>query len=1329
MDYRIGIDAGSKTIKVVVVDEDGAVVHSVYRRHRSDIRTTLAGVLHDMAWRFGNLRGQVAVTGSAGIALAEMLGLPFVQEVVATTRAVSDAYPEADAFIELGGEDAKVVYLTGGLEQRMNATCAGGTGGFIDTIAFVIGARMSDMSGLALGARRIYPIASRCAVFAQTDVRPLLNAGARTADIAASALEAVVRQTLAGLACGRPLKGTIVFLGGPLEYIPNLVFRFRRALGLTRETGIKPPNAHLFTARGAALVAREAADDGTPPRTASLTELERQVKGAADPLDDLDHLPPLFADAAERAEFEERHAAERMVRMRLFDCEGQLYLGVDAGSTTVKCALVDDAGRLVHSDYRPVEGDVLKTAAVMLGDMYRVLPRSYGKAEALVHIAHATVTGYGEDLLRAALGIDSGVVETTAHVRAACAFCPEASFVLDIGGQDMKAIWVRDGLVSDAVLNEACSSGCGSFVEGTAHTLHMSPVRFSEAALGAKNPVDLGTKCTVFMTSRVRHAQKIGAMPADIAAGIAYSVVQNALYRIIGRDKVAGLGGTVVVQGGAFKSDAVLRAFELVAGVRAVRPDTAHLMGAIGAALVARDRGRPAGGRTGRSSLVDAARLGALAPKRSAVRCGGCGCACALTVVEFEGSRRFVSGNRCERAHAFLDGAAAGAGSSADRRQVVPRRDAGRAPNVVALERKLLARFGDVAGAGPRAEARVGLMDALNAYENLPFWHTLLRELGFSVLVPRRDEGAAAAEGLETIPSESVCQPAKVVHARFYDLAGRGARAVLMPRYERGSRCPVSSCYADAVRDSVPLVHEGAVPLVAPTLGAVRPEGIARSEADRAELLASLGRIAPEGAPLGADELEGALEAGLAAQRAFEDAVARATERALAWVHAVPGRHGAVLAGRPYHVDAALSHEVDGVVERLGLAVLPPLGLAGRLRAAREARSGAAWPASSAGDLASPPWKPAKRLVGLARFVAEDPSLELVCLRSFGCGFDALGADEARDVLEAAHRSFTVLKIDDIVDTAHLRIRLRTLAEAVEARDLRAAGEGFSDAAPARTTGGEPAGLGGSAETAVAAGVEDPSTPALRASAQDDKGDRPCASSRDGEGAVPLLGRIGRADLERARVGVNPDVCHTAASLAGRAARLVEADPSVRRLSVPRVCERCLLDALPRLVERACGRAVEIEWEDAWPSGLDAPAPLPAPAEDDRPRIGILGNALLCFDAYLNDGLVAFVERLGCRAVLPDPANLFVDDVRYGAQLDAFEAAGVDHVVYLQSFGCLKGHVHARGALHEAARRHPNMPVTVVDYDPEASALNRENRIRLAVAAARQARAKRPSGA
>lgn len=1310
MDYRIGIDAGSKTIKVVVLDEDGAVVHAVYRRHRANIRATLAGVLHDMVWRFGNLRGEVALTGSAGIALAELLGLPFVQEVVATTRAVGAAYPKADAFIELGGEDAKVVYLTGGLEQRMNATCAGGTGGFIDTIAFMIGVRMSDMSGLALGANRLYPLASRCAVFAQTDVRPLLNAGARKADIAASVLEAVVRQTLSGLACGRPLKGTVVFLGGPLEHIPNLVFRFRRALGLTRETGIKPPGAHLFTAKGAALLAGSVADDGTPPRNASLAQLERQVRDADDPADDLDHLPPLFADAAECEKFMARHGAARMPRTRMFDCEGPLYLGLDAGSTTVKCALVDDDGRLVYSDYRPAEGDVLKTATIMLGDMYRVMPRPYRAVAPTAYVVHATATGYGEDLLRAALGIDSGVVETTAHLRAAVSFRPDATFVLDIGGQDMKALWVRDGMVADAVLNEACSSGCGSFIEGTAHALHVAPTRFSEAALQAKNPVDLGTKCTVFMTSRVRHAQKIGASSADIAAGIAYSVVQNALYRIIGRDKVDSLGNVVVVQGGAFKSDAVLRAFELVAGVEAVRPDTAHLMGAIGAALVARDRAREAGADgvnadgegaprvPMRSTLADEEQLAALAPQRTSVRCTGCECACALSVVTFEGSRRYVTGNRCERANAFLDGQQAD-GSAGYRRKKRP-------PNVVALERKLLARCGDHAGDARRGAVRIGLMNTLNAYEQLPFWHALLRALGFSVLVlvGKEGEGPYAGEGLETIPSESVCQPAKVTHERLYDLVHRGADAVFMPRYERGGHCPVVSGYAEAVRDSVPLFAEGVLPLASPLLSVVRPEKVAANPADRAELLACLAALSPADAPLEAAELEGALTAGLAAQRAFERTVEVATGRALSWAHAESDRHVVVLAGRPYHVDAALSHGIDGVLEGLGFAVVPAGGLE---RRAREAR-----PHTQAAGV--PPWKPAKHLVGLAHLVVADPALELVCLQSFGCGFDALSIDEARTVVEGAHRPFTALKVDDIVDTAHLRIRLRTLAEAVEARDRRRAGGGEHEGPQGeRVRDGQ--GDEGCFEASVASVMSEvPDAPSAPPA--------PAAHL-----ALPLLGHIERADIQQARSSVNADACFVVAALAGRAIRLVRADPSLKRLAVPRVCERCLLDALPRLVERACGRAPEIVWTDEWPTHLLPPAPGPVSSSSApvpsaiRPRIGIVGNALLCFDAYLNDDLAVFLARLGCEVVPPDPAKLLVDDVRYLDQLDAFAAAGVDHVVYLQSFGCLKGHVQARGALHALAQRHPAMPLTVVDYDSEASALNRENRIRLAVSAARQA--------
>ena len=722
MSYRIGIDAGSKTIKVVVVDEHGTLVHSLYRRHRSDIKTTLAEALHDLAWRHGDLEGTVGVTGSAGIGVAELLGLPFVQEVIATTHAVQCAYPEADAIIELGGEDAKVVYLTGGLEQRMNATCAGGTGGFIDTMAFMLGTSSKNMSSLALGANRIYPIASRCAVFAQTDVRPLLNAGARTSDLAASALEAVVRQTLGGLACGRPIKGTVVFLGGPLEHIPDLVQRFRTALGISHKEGIKPPDAHLFTAMGAALVAAEEAEtkqkargaEGEPeagePREAldaegepeagtpevgaargmrgaegtaeagtakveapeagtprnphdssrafvhSLSELEERVRQATNPENDLVRLPPLFASEDELREFRTRHEGARMERVRLFDCTGPLYLGLDAGSTAVKLAVLDEAGRLAYSDYHATDGDALKTAADMLADLFVALPRS-ANGTPYAHIAHATVTGYGEDLLRAGLGIDSGVVETLAHVRAAQQFQPDLTFLLDIGGQDMKAIWVRDGRVANAVLNEACSSGCGSFIEGTAHSLRSTPYRFAAAALEAREPVDLGTKCTVFMTSRVRHAQKIGVETQDIAAGIAYSVVKNALFRIIGMSQLDSLGPHVVVQGGAFMSDAVLRAFELVGGIEAVRPDTAHLMGAIGAALTARLRAntlRKEGGAP-KSSLVGAQELAALDPRRTAMRCTGCENVCALSIVEFATGRRFISGNRCDRAQACVE--------------------------------------------------------------------------------------------------------------------------------------------------------------------------------------------------------------------------------------------------------------------------------------------------------------------------------------------------------------------------------------------------------------------------------------------------------------------------------------------------------------------------------------------------------------------------------------------------------------------------------------------------------------------------------------------------
>lgn len=540
--YRFGIDAGSKTVKVAIVDEDGTVVSSIYRRHLSNIRETLVDILHNLVWRYGDLPGKATVTGSAGIALAEMLKLPFVQEVLATERAVRELYPDADAVIELGGEDAKVMYLSGNPEQRMNATCAGGTGGFIDTIAFMLGVRTSDMSRLAGGASRIYPIASRCAVFAQTDVRPLLNAGAKKSDVAASALETVVRQTITGLACGRPIEGKVIFLGGPLQFIPDLVRRFQIGLGLKRGEGIRPRWAHIFTAHGAALYAGELPES----KPTSLGQLEKRIRQADAPEDDLTRLEPLFATDEEREAFKERHARVDFPRKRLFDCKGPLYLGIDAGSTTVKMAVIDDAGNLVYSCYTPVRGDALATATDELLDFERSLPRVYGTDETTAWVAHATATGYGEDLLCAALSIDSGIVETTAHARAAMELVPNATFVLDIGGQDMKALWIKNGMVSNAILNEACSSGCGSFIEGTAHSLRLSPHAFNDAALTSEHPVDLGTKCTVFMSSRVKHAQKIGASVNDLAAGIAYSVVKNALFRIIGAERIDSLGPKIV---------------------------------------------------------------------------------------------------------------------------------------------------------------------------------------------------------------------------------------------------------------------------------------------------------------------------------------------------------------------------------------------------------------------------------------------------------------------------------------------------------------------------------------------------------------------------------------------------------------------------------------------------------------------------------------------------------------------------------------------------------------------------------------------------------------
>ena len=1278
MTYRIGIDAGSKTLKLVVLDEAGTVVYDAYMRHRANIARTLGEAIHDLNWRHGPVDASIAMTGSAAIEVARVLGIPFVQEVVATTHAVRTLEPDADVVIELGGEDAKIIYLDERPEQRMNATCAGGTGGFIDTIAYMLDMRSSQMSQLAFGASRSYPIASRCAVFAQTDVRPLLNAGASKADIAASVFDAVVRQTLSGLACGRPIRGNVVFLGGPLEHMPYLVHAFRRTLGLSARDGVKPKNAHLFTVTGAALLSDDARRLGCDPVVMNTAELERRVASMGELESDLAFLPPLFEDADELAAFRARHGQAEFERQSIYEATGPLFLGIDAGSTTLKLVALNTDAQIVYSVYEPIRGDLVETLREALDGLYRKIePPSYlPHAKPSMWIARACATGYGEELLRAAFGVDMGVVETAAHLRSARHLCDDLDFLLDIGGQDMKALWVRHGMVTDAALNEACSSGCGAFIEGTAAALKTTPWQFADDALLARHPIDLGTKCTVFMNSRVKHAQKAGAPIEDIAAGVAYSVVKNALHRIIGDDRIPQPGQRVVVQGGTFRSDAVLRAFELLCGVEAVRPAQAHLMGAIGCALFALDEA--GADTTARSGLVGPDELQRLEVRREKVTCTGCANACELSVVSFDAERTrcFVSDNRCERG---LDEPRRRWGGG--ERAIQPGPLSHHAPNVIADEQRLIASFGDIEQRGSRGSRRIGLMDSMALFAYRPFWRTLLAELGFSVMLPRTGcEADRMSEAWETVPSESACYPAKTSHVRYFSLCEGGCDAVFMPRFTRNYHCPVQTGYASALAANVGTARSGAglAPIVSPELANYRPARFVRDEASMERLLAAMNELAGDEVPaITRDEFDRAFSTAMQRQEEVSAELARRTEDALRWLADDPSRHGIVLAGRPYHMDEALLHGIDRELAQLGFAVLGVAGLA------------AADPSRANAHLQGPhPWMPAKRLVGIARFVADHPQLDAVFLQSFGCGFEAVSIEEAVDVLDAAGKPCTTLKVDDISDLAHIRIRLRTLAAAIAMRGEVEDGKAAEGSAVERSR------------------QEYSAVPGKTASLLADIAKRPLDAD----------------DLECARRSCVKDACFTANAVAARVIRMLRDDPDITRVELPRVCETCLTDAVPRIVERACGRTPEYVWVP-WASGGDPSAPVQcASAHNDgsaRPRIGIVGNPLIVFEPFMNDHIAEMLESLGCDPIMPDPALLAGDDVRYLDQLALFEEQGIHDVIYLLSFGCLKGHVSARGALRELHERFADMRITVIDYDPESSALNRENRIRLAVDAAR----------
>ena len=1012
-ELHLGIDVGSTTVKLAVLNDANQIVYAKYQRHHTDVRACARDLFVGAAGVLGDARMTCAITGSGGLLLSQWLDLEFVQEVIASKRAVETLIPKTDVAIELGGEDAKIIYFDSGIEQRMNGTCAGGTGAFIDQMATLLHTDAAGLNKLAVDATTIYPIASRCGVFAKTDVQPLLNEGARPEDVAASIFQAVVTQTISGLACGRPIRGYVAFLGGPLQYLSELRRRFYITLDLDEEHRIVPDNAHLFVASGAAM-ARESTKLSTFDELIAAIDALGDTQGA-----EVERLSPLFASEDEYAEFKERHNKEVVPKGDPASYAGErVFIGIDAGSTTMKAAMVGEDGQLLHTWYGNNNGDILGTAKVIMADFYQHIPAG-------ARIGHVTTTGYGEALLIEALKADSGEIETVAHLRGSRAFLPGVEFILDIGGQDMKCLRVRDGVIEHIMLNEACSSGCGSFIESFAVSMNMDVRAFAQAAVEAKAPVDLGSRCTVFMNSRVKQAQKEGATVGDIAAGLSYSVIKNALFKVIKLRDPKEIGTQVIVQGGTFMSDATLRAFEQLTGVNAVRPDIAGCMGAYGAALLARDRA----GADGISNILSADEIASLTVTQRHARCGRCSNNCQLTINDFGGGRRFITGNRCEK----------GAGHRSNKTE---------APNVFAQKNALLF---DRESLDPDAAPRgtVGIPRALNMYENYPFWYTFFTKLGFSVVLSDNSTKQTYEAGIESMPSESVCYPAKLSHGHIMNLIDKDPDFIWMPcvRWERKEdptagncyNCPIVMSYPTALGLNIDEISEKHVEFMYPFVPyhdkielkrrlyeLIAVERVADAQAGR-------GRV--HGPKITRTEIDAAVNAAYEEDARFHQQIQTMGEEAVKWIED-NGGHGIVLAGRPYHNDPEINHALPELITSFGFAVLTEDSVAHLVKPERPIRVVDQWMFHS-------------RLYAAARFVTMRNDLDLVQMNSFGCGLDALTTDQVQEILEASGKIYTVLKIDEVSNLGAARIRIRSLMAALKdqaaerAAEAAAAGEEF----------------------------------------------------------------------------------------------------------------------------------------------------------------------------------------------------------------------------------------------------------------------------------------------
>ena len=979
--YTLGIDIGSTTVKIAILDEEKNLLFSDYERHFANIQETLSSLLKKAHDALGELTVHPMITGSGGLTLAKHLGVPFVQEVISVSTALQHCAPQTDVAIELGGEDAKIIYFEGGnVEQRMNGICAGGTGSFIDQMASLLQTDATGLNEYAKDYKALYTIAARCGVFAKTDIQPLINEGATKEDLSASIFQAVVNQTISGLACGKPIRGHVAFLGGPLHFLSELKAAFIRTLKLDDEHAITPENSHLFAAIGSALNYDEKV-------SVSLSEMVKKLSSNIKLEFEVARLEPLFASREAYEKFTERQNQYSVAKRDFSTYEGNCFLGIDAGSTTTKAALVGEDGSLLYSFYSSNNGSPLKTAIRAVQEIYSLMPDT-------ARIVYSCSTGYGEALIKAGLMLDEGEVETISHYYAASFFDPNVDCILDIGGQDMKCIKIKNHAVDSVQLNEACSSGCGSFIENFANSLNYSVQDFAKAALFAENPIDLGTRCTVFMNSKVKQAQKEGATVADISAGLAYSVIKNALYKVIKVSDATELGRHIVVQGGTFYNDAVLRSFEKIADCEAIRPDIAGIMGAFGAALIARER-YVEGAET---TMLSIEKINKLQFTTTMAKCKGCTNNCRLTINRFTGGRQFISGNRCER----------GLGKEKNKEKI---------PNLFEYKNKLL--FGYTPLEADEAErGEIGIPRVLNMYENYPFWFTFFTKLKYRVILTPASSHKMYELGIESIPSESECYPAKLAHGHVTWLIRQGIKEIFYPSipYERKEfpdannhyNCPIVTSYPENIKNNIDELRDGSIRFRHPFLNFESPETI------------TLG-LTKEFPEIPASEIEEAVRLAWDELANTREAMWEKGQETLKWLKD-NNRHGIVLAGRPYHVDSEINHGIPELINSYGVAVLTEDSISNLNEPERPL-------------IVMDQWMYHSRLYAAANYVKTTENLDLIQLNSFGCGLDAVTTDQVKDILANSGKIYTCLKIDEISNLGAARIRVRSLLAAIRARE------------------------------------------------------------------------------------------------------------------------------------------------------------------------------------------------------------------------------------------------------------------------------------------------------